>query len=305
MHESFLVYRGFRYLKLSLALMLLSILSYLLHDPSEPPNGGTWLGYTLGTIGGLLILWLLWFGVRKRQYHSRLGQVTGWLSGHVYLGSALLVVATLHCGFQFDWNVHTLTYVLMVMVIASGFYGVFTYLRYPTQLTQNRGGIQVEAMLSEIADLDRQCLVIADQIGDKVHQIILRSIERTSFGGSLWKNPLPSIEKGVKELAEELKSIPRITQQQTRPAPLPQQGGDESTLFFMADQLASIQSSARAEQVRRLLDLITSKKALVMRVQQDRKYHALMKAWLYIHVPLSIALLAALIAHVISVFFYW
>src|ERR671937_308841 len=109
MHESFLVYRSFRYLKLSLALMLLSI-----------------LGYTLGTLGALLILWLLWFGVRKRQYHSRLGQVTGWLSGHVYLGSALLVVATLHSGFQFGWNVHTLTYVLMVVVIASGFYGVFT-----------------------------------------------------------------------------------------------------------------------------------------------------------------------------------
>lgn len=305
MHESFLAYRSFRYLKLSLALMLLSVLGYLLHDPSEPPSGSTWLGYTLGTIGGLLILWLLWFGVRKRQYYSRLGQVTGWLSGHVYLGSALLVVATLHCGFQFNWNVHTLTYVLMVMVIASGFYGVFTYVRYPTQLTQNRGGIQVEVMLAEIADLDRQCLVLADRIGDKVHQIMLRSIERTSFGGSLWKNPLPSLEKGVKELAEELKLIPRIIQQQTRPAPLPQEGGDESTVFFMADQLASIQSSARAEQVRRLLDLITSKKALATRVQQDRKYHALMKLWLYLHVPLSIALLAALIAHVISVFFYW
>jgi len=284
MHESFLAYRRFQYLKLSLGLILLSVLGYALHDPSEPPSGSTWLGYTLGTLGGLLILWLLWFGVRKRQYHSRLGQVSGWLSGHVYLGSALLVIATLHCGFQFGWNVHTLAYVLMAVVIASGFYGVFAYLRYPTRLTQNRGGLQVEAMLSEIADLDRQCLVIADHIGDKVHQIMLRSIERTSFGGSLWKNPLPGIEKGVEELNNEL---------------------NQSTVFFMADQLASGQSGARAEQVRRLLDLITSKKALVTRVQEDRKYHALMKVWLYLHVPLSIALLAALIAHVISVFFYW
>jgi hypothetical protein len=27
--------------------------------------------------------------------------------------------------------------------------------------------------------------------------------------------------------------------------------------------------------------------------------------WLFIHVPLSIALIAALVAHVVSVFFYW
>ena len=32
---------------------------------------------------------------------------------------------------------------------------------------------------------------------------------------------------------------------------------------------------------------------------------AIMEIWLYFHVPLSIALLAALIGHIISVFFYW
>jgi hypothetical protein len=30
-----------------------------------------------------------------------------------------------------------------------------------------------------------------------------------------------------------------------------------------------------------------------------------MDIWLYFHVPLSFALLAALTAHIISVFFYW
>jgi len=31
----------------------------------------------------------------------------------------------------------------------------------------------------------------------------------------------------------------------------------------------------------------------------------MLEIWLYIHVPLTIALIAALTAHVISVFFYW
>ena len=32
---------------------------------------------------------------------------------------------------------------------------------------------------------------------------------------------------------------------------------------------------------------------------------AFLDIWLYFHVPLSFALLAALIAHIVSVFFYW
>jgi len=39
--------------------------------------------------------------------------------------------------------------------------------------------------------------------------------------------------------------------------------------------------------------------------QDDLRYHTLMSVWRYFHVTLSIALLAALIAHVVSVFFYW
>jgi hypothetical protein len=35
------------------------------------------------------------------------------------------------------------------------------------------------------------------------------------------------------------------------------------------------------------------------------RYKALLDLWLYVHVPLSLALLAALAAHVVIVFLYW
>jgi len=305
-HESFLAYRKFFYLKLGLGLIVLSIGAYALHDPPHGPNGGTWLGYTLGTIGAGLILWLLWYGVRKRQYHSNLGQVSGWLSGHVYLGSALLVVATLHCGFKFGWNVHTLSYVLMIMVIVSGAYGIFTYVRYPTRLTDNKGGMAIDAMLKEIGDLDGQCLRIAAEMGDKVHQMILRSIERTSFGRTPWRDALGGVGKGLEDLAREIKSIagdaPTLAPLPGAAAPA---AGGESTVFFVADQFASLRDRAKAALGHRLLDLITSKKALVMRVQRDLVYRKLLNSWLSLHLPLSIALLAALTVHVVTVFFYW
>ena len=95
MHQSFLDHAGRRYLKVALALCAASIALYAWHDPRSPPNGGTWLVYTLGGIGAALILWMAALGIRKRSYSSALGTVRGWVSAHVYLGLALIVVATL------------------------------------------------------------------------------------------------------------------------------------------------------------------------------------------------------------------
>ena len=78
---------------------------------------------------------------------SNAGTVQGWLSAHIYLGASLLVVATLHAGFQVGWNVHTLALVLMLVVIFSGFFGVFAYVRYPTLMTRNRQDATRDAML--------------------------------------------------------------------------------------------------------------------------------------------------------------
>ena len=45
------------------------------------------------------------------------------------------------------------------------------------------------------------------------------------------------------------------------------------------------------------------KSALLARIRRDIRYKALMEIWLYLHVPLTFALLAALTAHIVSIFF--
>jgi ABC-type transport system involved in cytochrome bd biosynthesis fused ATPase/permease subunit len=51
--------------------------------------------------------------------------------------------------------------------------------------------------------------------------------------------------------------------------------------------------------------LLTRKAELLGRVRRDIQYKAMMDIWLFVHVPLTFALLAALVAHILSVFFYW
>lgn len=307
MHESFLVYRNFKHLKMAIALCVVALIFYTIHpwhDAAEPRNGGTWLGYTLGTIGAALILWLTWFGARKRSFNAA-SRLQGWLSAHVYLGASLIIVATLHTGFQFGWNVHTLAYVLMLAVILSGFYGIYVYARYPALMTANRGGDTLQSMLDEIAQLDRDAVSTADKISSKVHEIVVRSVERTEVGGGVWAQLT-----GAARSAENLENISReLEEMHTRllnNEPEPEEDLDAGkTMLVMAHQLSKAKSSDQVRQVRQLLDLLTRKKGLVERVRKDIQYKAVMDIWLHIHVPMTFALLAALLTHIISVFLYW
>ena len=149
-HNSVLNWRSGFYGKVALALVVITSVTYVFHKPGGIPNGGTWLGYTYGTIGFGLIAWLAWFGVRKRQYGPKKALLEDWLSSHIYLGTALLVVATLHTAFRFGWNVHTLAFVLMTLVIFSGIFGIYAYRRYPALMTANRGGAAFKQIIGDI-----------------------------------------------------------------------------------------------------------------------------------------------------------
>lgn len=296
MHQSILNYKSARYLWWSLFVCLGAIIAYIIDEPAMPPNGGTPLGYTLGTMAALLIVWLMWFGIRKRNYKSKQGTVVGWLSAHVYLGLSLIILATLHCGFQFGWNVHTLAYVLMMIVIISGVYGVYCYLHFPTLMTDNRGESSPDSLLRQIQDIDRQALALASEIGAETHEKVLNSIRRTRVGGGVLKILFGKQKTANLEgLVQEAKVAKRMMDTQNV----------DSTMAFMASRISHGRDDA-GELLGQLTDLLIGKKeALLAQLRRDLQYKAYLDLWLYIHVPLTFALLAALTVHIVSVFFYW
>ena len=57
--------------------------------------------------------------------------------------------------------------------------------------------------------------------------------------------------------------------------------------------------------VEQVVELLEKKAAALQRLRGYIQRRALLEVWLFVHVPLTFVLIAALFAHIISVFFYW
>lgn len=275
-HESFLRHKRFRWLKISAFICLVAIFGYALVDVQPRHNGGSWYGYSLGTIATLLILWLTMIGVRKRAITSGRWSLKAWTSAHVYLGLSLVVIATLHTGFQFGWNVHTLAYALMMLVIISGIYGIIVYATLPKRLSDSSAEFTRPQMLEAAEKLDRQIQLAAQPLAVEETRIVQRSLHDDPFRGGLFARLSGNYPKCRTELAR----------------------------IALSDRIDAAPEGQK-QAIMAAMKLLERKEAVLARIRQQTRIRALLEVWLYVHVPVTFALLAALAAHIVSVFFYW
>jgi hypothetical protein len=263
------------FLKISVIFCFISLLGYLMTDFEPAKNGGTWYGYTLGTIGALLIFWLSLLGMRKRWITAGHWSLKSWTSAHVYLGLSLIIVATLHAGFQFGWNVHTLAYVLMMIVIVSGLFGIYFYAVVPARMSQNRGEMSQAAMLDEVGNLSRMLRETAQPLADTQIEIVQNSISNTKLGGNY-----------IKRVSGVDKKCPT-----------------SAALKYFRTELRAV-DNAQHGPILNVISVLERKNALLYRIRRHIRYKAILQGWLYLHIPFTFALIAALTAHIVSVFFY-
>jgi hypothetical protein len=278
-HESFLRYAQFRWLKIALVLVAVTSASYVYFatqlDFRLQHSGGTFYGYTLGIIGALMIVWLAYLGIRKRRTTARSGMLKGWVSAHIYLGSALLVIVTLHTGLQFGWNVHTLAYGFLVVVIASGAFGAAVYSYLPRKLSENRAEMTEAQMLAVIRSFDLRLHTTAQPLDQRRAEIVSLSIEHSRLAGNFFQRITASTRTcGTRGALEEIGRLD--------PSPDP-----EVTAAMV-----------------QVTEILKRKSDMLARCRHHIRIRTALQMWLYIHIPGSIALIAAVTAHVVAVLFY-
>jgi len=209
--------------------------------------------------------------VRKRAMTRGAWSLKAWTSAHVYLGLSLIVVATLHTGFQFGWNVHTLAYALMILVIASGVWGIAVYAALPSALSANREELTREQMIEGLRAVDRQLHAAAQPLPQGEAALVSAALEQDIFAGGLIARL-----SGTWRHCATARAIER---------------------FALAD--SGDEAAGKVEK------LLIRRKAQLDRLRRQMRLKALLEVWLFVHVPATIALLAALTAHIVSVFYYW
>jgi hypothetical protein len=250
--------------------------SYAVYDSrTEFTHGGSPGGIAYGLLGTLSVLVLLYFGVRKRSYRSRWGTLEGWLQCHIYLGLLAAVLILFHTGFRFHDKVALAAFAVLLMVVASGVWGAVVYTTMPRRLTEVEGDLAPEAMAEQLNQLARTMARLSSG----------RSTPFQKVCEGLLAESVPDRFAGWRMLLGGRRSKPK----------------DEASPW--AAQLARVPAGEQ-EELRQLLVLARQRRELDQRLVAQQRYRNVLDVWLYLHVPLSIALVVLIAAHLIAVFFF-
>ncbi|MBO6782687.1 MAG: hypothetical protein JJ899_05345 [Alphaproteobacteria bacterium] len=261
LHSGFLTHKRMMFAWLALLLVLAVAAAWYWQEMLPPSAVDLGFSYGLGTLALVIMLWLTWFGVRKRSYAKGAGRLKAWLSAHVYLGLSLVFLVPLHGGFTIAPDIHGIAYVLVLVTVFTGLFGVAFYGFYPRRVTANREGLTFDAMLKRIAEIDIELRGLSTQLSEAANNIVRREAESGRIGGGvgiLFARPINKARRARQAL-----------------------------LRLNLDSDAGNRAAA----------LLESKAAVVDRLQRDIQMRSRLRAWLLLHVPLSLATLAAVIAH--------
>ena len=264
LHSGFLLHKRMLYAWLALFLVCVVAAAWHWQDRLLAQHVDLAFGYGLGCLALAIMLLLAWFGVRKRSFAKGAGRLKGWLSAHVYLGIALIFLIPMHGGFQIRLDIHGLAYVMVLITVFTGLCGVAFYGAYPRRVAANRAGLTFDEMVRRIAEIDIELRGLAPQLSERVNEIVRKEAEGLRIGGGIGILFIRPVNRA------------RRARQALMRLGLDSDAGN------------------------RVAALLERKSSVLDRLQRDIQMRSRLRSWLLIHVPLSLAALALVIAHAVG-----
>ena len=146
--------------------------------------------------------------------------------------------------------------------------------------------------MDQLEELDRRSQRVAEDLSADYQELVASGISRTQLGSTLW----------ARMRGRDYSQVVLRDGGETRVVANP---GQEAALDWLANEQSRATDADTLAKIGELSGLIRNKRALLRQLTTDLKLQAGMEIWLYFHVPLTAALLMALIAHIITVFLYW
>ncbi len=268
----------------------------------RPPAGDTWVGMVLGIIAYLFILFAGSLGARRKVLLLRIGSMSCWMKGHLWLGLLALPLVLLHGAFSFGGTLTTVIMVLLIIIVVSGVSGAILQhvmpksmsAEFPNEFTYDQIDRLLTLMRVEAYTLVAgQCGAIAEADMEREEAVrhtgkALEKIEKTT------EQPLPGRDELKHFYVNEVR--PYLRQPQSSKMSLALTLRAE----FMFEKLRLDVDPALHDVVQALARMCHE---IRESVQQGRR-HRLLHAWLVIHVPLSMALLVLMTVHAVVALYY-
>ncbi len=256
-------------------LLIATVATFFYYARNEFPHGGSRIGLLYGTIGFALILLLSFFGIRKRWYRSTFGTLEQWMQSHIWLGVLVLIILFFHTGGRFEDKVAVGTLILVAIVVASGVVGAILYVTVPRLLTEVESNLTVDEIADQLNQLAKSMARIASA----------RSAPFQRIHDELAKQANPGVLAGWRLILSRL-------------------GRKKQKDASDWTRLIAIVPKEEQDELRQMLVLSRQRRELMLRLIFQQRYKNVLEAWLYIHIPFTVAVLVFSIVHIVAVFYY-
>ncbi len=281
------------------------------------PGGASAPGLVFGVAAALLILFEFALWPRKKLRVWRIGRAQTWMRAHIWLGLLTVPLVIMHSGFRLGGALPTVLMLLFAAVIASGVFGLWMQQVIPRKMLEQAPG---ETIYSQIARVAQQLCHEADGIvaacceSEPGESPVGRTVQVAAVAESHEEGGRDFRPWQVKLLEREIAARPL-----PNTAALREFHKNDLRPYLLNGRAvnAVLATAARAEQVfdglRRKLDpsIGASIDSLQQLCSQRRdldvqaRLHAWLHGWLWIHLPLSAALVLMMVVHAFAALRYW
>jgi len=256
-------------------------------------RGGTVIGIIYGVVGFAFMIFAGLLSLRKKFPVWRMGRTSTWMRGHLWLGLISYPIILFHAGFSFGKG--TLTWWMMAIftvVIVSGVVGAILQHYMPRMMTRE---VPYETIYAEIPRIRGQLVDEADMKVAEVTGVMSESAMAQASGGT--GGVVVTLVQMEDEIREELT---RFYDSELRPY-IEKEGGKgcaiamRQTSMAMFANLRTLLPDVIHPVVSDLESICEEKRELDHQIRMHRILHG----WLFIHVPLSLALLLMGVVHAV------
>lgn len=264
--------------KRSFFLALLLSLAYLGWNVANNNyyKSGEGLGYSLGLVGGLMMLCLLLYSARKHlKFMQSLGQLRYWFRIHMTLGLIGPILVIFHTNFKLGSLNASIAFYCMLLVASSGVIGRFVYTRIHKGLYGSRSTLkEAHEELVGSSGAIKSKLHFFPKIEVKLKKFEYEALEKKrGFFAGVWYFLSFDVRRMI--LVWRCKRYIRSKL--------------GSNMREVADEAS---------------DLVKQYLFKIQTVAQFKKFEQIFSAWHILHIPLMYMMVATAIFHVIWVHMY-